>query len=74
MTVTFTATDNVGNTNTVSYVFYEDNSNPSITDPMSDYAESGDTSDVYGIIGSDLFYFSDTISSGAIVTLPSRKD
>ncbi|UCE38756.1 MAG: hypothetical protein JSW00_05875, partial [Thermoplasmata archaeon] len=68
VTVSFTATDNVGNTNTVSYTFFEDNSNPTLTDAMSDYAESGDTDEVYGVIISNTFYFSTIFDSDATIT------
>ncbi|MFW9778408.1 MAG: beta strand repeat-containing protein, partial [Candidatus Heimdallarchaeota archaeon] len=66
--VVYTATDNVANNNTVTYTFFEDNSNPMITDPMSLYQESGDTGEVYGDIGTDIFYFSNSFSTSATVT------
>ncbi|UCE39021.1 MAG: hypothetical protein JSW00_07310, partial [Thermoplasmata archaeon] len=68
VTVTFTATDNVGNTNTASYTFYEDNSNPTLSDAMSAYAESGDTDEVYELTGSNTFYFSNSFDSAATIT------
>ncbi|MFX1249221.1 MAG: hypothetical protein ACFFBQ_17655, partial [Promethearchaeota archaeon] len=68
VTITYTATDNVGNTNTVSYTFYEDNTDPTLSDPMSAYQESGDTDEVYGIAGSDTFYFSNSFDSSATIT------
>ncbi|NHJ03142.1 MAG: hypothetical protein EAX86_13475, partial [Candidatus Heimdallarchaeota archaeon] len=66
--ITYTATDNVGNTATDVYTFYEDNTNPSLTDAMSAYAEAGDIGDVYAVTSSNWFYFSNSIPSSATVT------
>ncbi|MFX1507061.1 MAG: beta strand repeat-containing protein, partial [Promethearchaeota archaeon] len=68
VTVTYTATDNVGNTNTASYTFYEDNTAPTLSDAMSAYGESGDTDEVYGVEGSNTFYFSNSFDSAATIT------
>ncbi|KPK88163.1 MAG: hypothetical protein AMS27_00530, partial [Bacteroides sp. SM23_62_1] len=68
VTITYTATDNVGNTNTASYTFYEDNTAPTLSDAMSAYGESGDTDEVYGIEGSNTFYFSNSFDSAATIT------
>ncbi len=63
--VNYTAEDNVGNTNTVNYTFYEDNDDPTLSDAMFDYSESGDTDEVYGNTSSNIFYFSNSFDSYA---------
>ncbi|UCG01766.1 MAG: hypothetical protein JSW11_19430, partial [Candidatus Heimdallarchaeota archaeon] len=69
VTVTYTATDNVGNTNTTTYTFYEDNTDPTITDVMADYLEiSGDLDEVHGDVSSNIFYFSGSFD-GAPATI-----
>ena len=65
--VNFTATDNVSNTNTKNYTFYEDNTNPTLTDAMSGYQESGDRDEVYGNTTSNTLYFSNSFDSSADV-------
>ncbi|MHA2329526.1 MAG: beta strand repeat-containing protein, partial [Candidatus Hodarchaeales archaeon] len=68
ISVTYTTTDNVGNSNTVTYIFYEDNSNPTLIDAMSYYTESGDIDEVYNETASNIFYFSNDFDSDASVT------
>jgi hypothetical protein len=67
VTITYTATDNVGNTKTTTYTFYEDNTNPTLSDAMSAYDEFIDTDEVYGILGTNTFYFSNAFDSSATI-------
>ncbi|MHA1971819.1 MAG: hypothetical protein ACTSW1_02430, partial [Candidatus Hodarchaeales archaeon] len=70
--VTYTVIDNVGNSNTATYTFYEDNTDPILLDAMSGYSDTGDTDEVYGVISSNTFYFSDSFDSPATVTFTAN--
>ncbi|MFQ5976717.1 MAG: OmpL47-type beta-barrel domain-containing protein [Candidatus Heimdallarchaeota archaeon] len=61
--------DNVGN----EAIFDGENARrdmgtPTLTDAMSGYSETGDTGDAYGVIASNIFWFSNSIPSGVTVT------
>ncbi|MFX0120581.1 MAG: hypothetical protein ACFFB2_16155, partial [Promethearchaeota archaeon] len=46
-----------------------DNANPTLSDAMAAYAESGDTDEVYGDDSINIFYFSDSFDSSATITI-----
>ncbi|MHA1289321.1 MAG: hypothetical protein ACTSPB_18190, partial [Candidatus Thorarchaeota archaeon] len=65
--ITVTIYDNVGNSASDTITCLEDSINPTLTDAMSDYSESGDVDEVYGVIASNIFYFSDSFDTSATV-------
>ena len=60
--VVYTVYDYVGNSNTCTYDFTEDNVNPTLTDVLSAYNEdSGDVGEIFGNITENTIYFSNRI-------------
>lgn len=51
-----------------------DNENPTVTDPMSAYGESGNTAEANGEIDTNTFYFSDSIPTLVSVTATATMD